>query len=165
MEVERLANESPIPGLQVAGPDDLKRLLPMQVTMSYDWKSYWNQAVLEAVRGGSKRRLTHVKFMPDVENGLLYVVYAMSGDYGAVRLEYTGPETGAELSLYVPLLRFDLERDEGRQRIFPVESHAAPGGTFIALNVGKSTSVPVKKRAVQATPADEAAAGGSPTET
>lgn len=155
----------PIPGLKVAGPDDLKGLLLMQVVMGFDWTSYWNLRVLEAVRQNSKRRLSHLKFVPDVENGLVYILPALKGEYGAIALDYTGPETGAELSLYVPLLRFDLDREEGRQRIFQVEPHTVgSGATYMALNILTSTSVPVKARSSKApkeSPAAQTAASGT----
>ncbi|MFZ5823162.1 MAG: hypothetical protein ACOY94_02270 [Bacillota bacterium] len=142
-----MKNESPIPGLKVAGPDDLQQTLLLQVAMAYSWIAYFNQRVLQAVKRGWKRRLTHVKFVPDVENGLLYVLPALKTDYGAIQLDYTGPETGAEVSLYIPLLKFDLTREEGRQRIFEVKEHEVEGKTYVVLDVGGSTSVPSKRRA------------------
>lgn len=156
--------ESPIPGLKVAGPNDLKEILLVQVAMAYTWLAYFNQRVLEAVKRGWNRRLTHLKFVPDVENGLLYVIPALKTDYGAIKLDYTAPETGAELSLYIPLLQFDLDRETGRQRIFEVEEYEVAGVTYMALNVRGSKSVPGKSRgtrAAQVTPATQAAAAGN----
>lgn len=164
-----MSNMSPIPGLKVAGADDLKELLPLQVTMGFDWRAYFNQRVLEEIKKGAmwKRRLTHLKCMPDLENGLLYLAPAKASEYGAIKLEYSAPETGAELSLYVPLLRFELEREEGRQRIFQtVAKKQGDGSLYLALNVVESKSVPAKKKSAQpsAAPASQAAAAGQPAE-
>lgn len=41
-----MEGQSPIPGLKVAGPDDVKELLPMQVAMDYRWVSYFNRRAL-----------------------------------------------------------------------------------------------------------------------
>ncbi|MFZ5815293.1 MAG: hypothetical protein ACOY93_08310 [Bacillota bacterium] len=157
-----MAGQSPIPGLKVAGPDDLKELLKLQVAMDFRWIAYFNQRVLDALKAGWSRRLTHLKFIPDVANGLLYMLPALRGEYGAIKLDYSAPETGAQLSLYIPLLQFELEREEGRQRIFTVETREINEASYLALNVRESKSVPAKtrqtKQVPEGTPAEQNAA-------
>lgn len=135
---------SPIPGLKVAGPEDLKATLPMQVAMDARWLAWFNERVLGAIRAGSNRRLTHLQFAPDPEKGLLYLAPAERGAYGAIRLDYGEAGTGARLSLYLPLIRFSLRRQPGRVRLFAVESHAVGDLTCHALDVGGSQSVPAR---------------------
>jgi hypothetical protein len=139
-----VAGESPIPGLKVAGPDDRKALLPMQVAMDYRWLAWFNRRVVEALRQGWHGRLTHLQFVPDVAKGLLYMVPAAKGAYGAIPLKYGASEAAARLSLYLPLLRFELTREKGRRRLFAVEAHPVDGVSYLALNVGESKSVPAK---------------------
>lgn len=154
-----MEKESPIPGLKVAGAKDLQEILPMQAAMDYNWIAYLNQRVIESIRMGWNRRVTHLKFVPDLDRGVVYILPCQSGEYGAFKLNYSAPETGAEVSLYIPLLRFELEREEGRLRIFPVElREPVKGQTYMALNVTESKSVPGKGRGSKANPGTEAAA-------
>ncbi len=161
-----MAEQSPIPGLKVAGPKDLKDRLPMEVAMDFRWKGWMNERVLAAVRGKSRKRLTHMRFVPDPEKGLVYMMQAEKDDYGAIKLDYSAPETGAEISLYLPLLDFELEREEGRLRIFTVESHEPVNGqVYMALNVTDSKSVPSTRRssgAQQPAPGPETPGAGTP---
>jgi hypothetical protein len=157
-EVFVMAGESPIPGLKVAGPEDLKDLLKMMVVMDVRWLAWFNQRVLDAVKQGWKRRLTHLKFVPDVENGLVYILAALKEEYGALKLEYSPTEAGAMLSLYIPLLPFDLGREERRHREFDVVARTVEGVTYLALDVRNSRSVPARKRADKGAPATTPAA-------
>lgn len=133
---------SPIPGLKVAGPADRKAMLPMQVAVDARWLAWFNERVLEAIRAGSNRQLTHLQFAPDPAKGLLYVLPAERAAYGAIRLDYGEAKTGARLSLYLPLRRFDLHRQPGRVRLFAVQPQVVDGRILQALDVAGSQSVP-----------------------
>lgn len=160
-----MTNESPIPGLKVAGPNDLIELLKLVAVMDYRWITWLNQRVLDAIEKNWSRRLTHLKFLPDVENGLLYVLPALKEEYGALPLDYSPAEGGATISLYLPLIRFDLRREEGRNREFDLVTRQVAGVTYMAFDVVNSRSVPARRRrekaATETTPAADAAAAES----
>lgn len=138
---------SSIPGLVVAGPDDLRELQPMEARMDVRWQLYANGRVLTAVSSGIERKLTHVQFIPDVAKGLVYIQSAERGAYGAERLDYSGPENGATVSMYVALVKFNLERPKGRVRVFKVEeTEPVPGQRFWALNVRTSRTEVARTR-------------------
>jgi hypothetical protein len=136
-----------IPGLQVAGPDDLKELQPREVPMDYRWNARFNQRTLTEAAKNVTSRVDHLKFAPDIENGLLYVIPADSDEYGAEQLDYEETENAATVSLYIALLKFRLPRQKGRVRIFSVEDReVAKGLTLLALNVRDSKLAPKKSR-------------------
>lgn len=157
-----MMNQSPIPGLTVAGPNDLKEQQVAEVHMDVRWVSYFNLCVLTMLQACTTGRLTHVKFVPDVANGLLYVLPAQADEYGAEQLDYAAPENGANVSLYVALLKFNLEKQKGRLRVFTVlENEVEKGKKFLALNVRESKTVPAKSKSKkdQTAPATQVAAG------
>ncbi len=136
-------DQSPIPGLTIAGPDDLKALQPQEVHMDDRWLVYLNAKVLEMLGASSRRRISHVRFVPDVSGGLLYILPCRAEDYGATPLTYTPTGNGARVSLYLALRRFDLPREKGKVRAFEVRMRPVMGsGTFLALDVRTSRLIP-----------------------
>jgi len=148
-------DQSPIPGLKPAGPLDLIEIQSLLVSMDYRWTAYFNTKTLTAIAGNEQRRLTHLKFYPDVPNGVIYALPAESTEYGAEKLDFSAPENNATVSLYLALLKFDVERQKGRLRQFEVkEREVSPGVKYWALNVRDSKTIPAKVRR----PVEEAAA-------
>lgn len=153
---------SPFPGLTFAGELDDLQTLPMEVTMTEDWKGWLNGKVLneaKTIYGGS---LTHFRFLPDVGAGQVVLVPARDEkEYGAVAVQYSPTMNGAEVNLRWALKRFPYKWPKERVYAFPVVTRTAPNQRqYLALVVKDPAARPARKRSASpAAPAGEAAAG------
>ena len=148
---------SPFPGLIFAGELDDLANQKLEITMTEDWVGYLNQRTLVTLNANHPGRLSHLRFLPDPDQGMVIMVPAQGeSEYGAVEIRYTGTEHGAEVNLRRAVQRLKMQKQAGRIRVFPVVERTAPDGTtYLAFVVKNSKTRPARK----VKPSEETAAG------
>lgn len=137
---------SPFPGLNFAGELDDIEELANEITMTEDWLAYLNRRLLVMSNANHPGRLTHVRFLPDIETGEVIMVPCGKDDYGAEELKYSETENGASVNLRLAVKRFRLQKQSGRVRVFPVTERKAPDGqVYLAFVVKNSGTRPARK--------------------
>jgi hypothetical protein len=144
-------------GLKVAGHQDLKETLQLIINVDYRWKGYLNQRVLETIGSTMTSRLSHLKFYPDIEHGLLYIAPADKDEYGAEAVDYIGPENSGWANFFLALYRFNLPRQQGRLRSITASMKEVEKGVhLLTLDVRNAKLIPSRK--LSGTPPAPAAA-------
>ncbi|HEY3367721.1 MAG TPA: hypothetical protein VGK74_21905 [Symbiobacteriaceae bacterium] len=138
---------SPFPGLTFAGDLDDLEGLPLEVTMNDLWIGFLGQKMMVELNRLHPGRLAYLRFIPDTAAGMVIIVPGTSStEYGAVEIQYSETENGAQANLRQALLRLKVVRQPGRVRIFPVITRQAPdGNSYLAFVVKDSATRPARK--------------------
>lgn len=141
---------------QVVTRDDLLENFKSEIVMRSDNMGYFNPRVTGMVDSLSPTEVTHLKFIPMQQDGLVVAMPATADEPGAT--EFTRSETRRTGTTYLRLALngFKVAAEEGRKLTFPVEVQeiASEGGTrpVLVFYVKRPTSkksrvVPRKKKA------------------
>lgn len=137
---------SPFKDLAFAGELDDLMEVAREITMNEKWQGYLNQRVINELNTRYPGRLSHLRFIPDKEQGMVIILPASEGDYGAVELDYTSTESGAFINLRLALKRFTLQKQENRVRVFTItERQGDDGQGYPAFVVKNHETRPTRK--------------------
>lgn len=158
---------------------DLLQRFPLEITVSPDYTGYFNPRVTIMVDNSVTFEVTHVKFTPVPEAGLIAVEACQAGDTGAeVFTRGDSGRTGA-VPMKAALQGFKLTYPEDRKLKLPIESNTVTidgqERTLVMLQVKrparkktllrprkKSTAATATAAAVAPAPAAAIAAGKQP---
>lgn len=137
---------SPFPGLSFAGELDDLQELGREVTMTEDWLGCFNLPLISLLNINHGGRVSYLRFLPAPDEGIVIMVPCSKDDYGAMELKYSETEKGVLVNLRLAVKRFDLPRQAGRVRVFPVvDRQAQDGKTYLAFDLKNGTTRPARK--------------------
>lgn len=111
---------------KVATRDDFLDDNFLGFTLSPDYSAYSNVRTTLAVDGLTEGELTHLKFRPMVDNGLVVGEAAKKGEIGAEEFSRTESRRSGSVPLRAALRGFDLEWQENRNLLLPVTVEEVP---------------------------------------
>lgn len=172
---------------RAATAEDLLQRYRSEVTVTRDFTGYFNPRVTASVDRLSSSEVTHLKFVPMIEDGLVLLLEAAAGEEGATEFVRSDSRRTGQINLRLALAGFALDFAKDRKLKFPVETLEVPVGneqeqararrTVLVLKVKQPASQkvvqrPRKKKAAragappapaeQAVPATEAAPAAEP---
>lgn len=141
------------------------RRKPMEITVNRRWKGHMNPLVMLNARRMSSGTLSHVKFVPDKESGLVVMLPAVEGESGAEPINLSATRRVGWINLYGALLDFNLKFTGNRRLRLPFAMIEVPDnegkkrlvGVLQVINPEPTAETTYKKKA-QSTPAPAAPA-------
>ncbi|HYG57760.1 MAG TPA: hypothetical protein VD902_06795 [Symbiobacteriaceae bacterium] len=106
---------------RVATRDDLLLDKDAAITLVPNYMGYCNPRVTNMLDTLANQEVTHLKFTPMVDEGLLLGRPAVKGEQGAIDFTRHDSRRTGEFNLRVPLAGFNMEFSEDRKLKLPVE--------------------------------------------
>lgn len=132
-------------------PEDLLASYPPEITVNPEKIGYCNPRITASVDATSDGEVTHLHFIPMVDDGCVIAFPAEADAPGAIPLVRGDSGRTATLNLRLALHEFNLRRPKGVNLKFPVETEslAMPDGKKRTVLVIKVKTPKTKKKATR----------------
>lgn len=105
---------------------NLIKKLKSEIIVSKGWGAYFNLRVTADADGLTDAEVTHLKFTPLKNEGLVVIEVANADDEGAVEFKRSETLRTGNVQMHTALADFDLSFADERNMVFPVEVATVP---------------------------------------
>jgi hypothetical protein len=106
--------------------DNVIRKLKSEFVVNNSWYGYANLRVAAAIDSLARREVTHLKFTPLVDEGVVVIEVAEPDEQGAVEFRRSPTLSTGRVHMRAALADFDLTFADKRNMVFPVQVASIP---------------------------------------